>query len=98
MSWLVVTERTPETMQPIIDDAPPAFQYCIDGFSTYETLNYHHGLHLVAEGKSVKEIAHILAISNKTVEFHKASIMDQLGIRTTAELTRYAIENGIVKT
>jgi DNA-binding NarL/FixJ family response regulator len=55
-------------------------------------------LQLVAEGKSVKEIAHILAISNKTVEFHKASIMDQLGIRTTAELTRYAIENGIVKT
>lgn len=55
-------------------------------------------LQLVAEGKSVKEIAHILAISNKTVEFHKASIMDQLGMRTTAELTRYAIENGIVKT
>jgi DNA-binding NarL/FixJ family response regulator len=54
-------------------------------------------LQLVAEGKSVKEIAHLLAISNKTVEFHKASIMDQLGMRTTAELTRYAIENGIVK-
>ncbi|HSU32014.1 MAG TPA: response regulator transcription factor [Bryobacteraceae bacterium] len=55
-------------------------------------------LQLVAEGKSVKEIAHLLAISNKTVEFHKAAIMDQLGMRTTAELTRYAIENGIVKT
>jgi len=54
-------------------------------------------LQLVAEGKSVKEIAFILSISNKTVEFHKATIMDQLGLRTTAELTRYAIEKGIVK-
>ena len=52
MSWLVITERTEETMQPIIDEAPPAFQYCSDGFSTYEALNYHRGLHLVAEGKS----------------------------------------------
>jgi IS1 family transposase len=52
MSWLVVTERTETTMQPIIDDAPAAFQYCSDGFSTYETLNYHQGRHLVAEGKS----------------------------------------------
>lgn len=55
-------------------------------------------LQLVAEGKSVKEIAFILAISSKTVEFHKATIMDQLGLRTTAELTRYAIEKGIIKT
>ena len=53
-------------------------------------------LQLVAEGKSAKEIAHILSISVKTVEFHKASIMDQLGIRTTAELTRYAMEQRIV--
>ncbi len=52
MSWLVVSERTEATMQAIIDDAPTAFQYCSDGFSTYETLNYHQGLHLVAAGKS----------------------------------------------
>ena len=37
-------------------------------------------------------MAHILNISVKTVEFHKAGIMDELGLRTTAELTRYAIE------
>jgi IS1 family transposase len=52
MSWQVVTERTVETMQPIIDDAPAAFQYCSDGFSTYDALNYPPGLHLVAEGKT----------------------------------------------
>lgn len=52
-------------------------------------------LQLVAEGKSAKEIAALLNISPKTVEFHKAAIMDELGIRTTAELTRYAIDQGI---
>jgi DNA-binding NarL/FixJ family response regulator len=52
-------------------------------------------LQLVAEGKSAKEIADILRISPKTVEFHKASIMDALGLRTTAELTRYAVSHGI---
>lgn len=52
MSWLVVTERTAQTMQPIVDDAPRAWQYCTDAFSTYEALNYHTGLHLVASGKS----------------------------------------------
>jgi DNA-binding NarL/FixJ family response regulator len=53
-------------------------------------------LQLVAEGKSAKEIANVLNISVKTVEFHKASIMDELGVRTTAELTRYAVESGMV--
>ena len=52
MSWLVVIERTAETMQPIVDQSQTAFQYCTDGFTTYEALNYHQGLHLVAEGKS----------------------------------------------
>jgi DNA-binding NarL/FixJ family response regulator len=52
-------------------------------------------LQLIAEGKSAKEVAAILRISPKTVEFHKASIVESLGIRTTAELTRYALENGI---
>ena len=46
-----VTERTTETMQPIVDTAPIAFQYCTDGLTTYESLNYHTGLHLVAHGK-----------------------------------------------
>ena len=52
MSWLVVTDRTTETIQPIVDQAPTAFQYCTDGLTTYDALDYHTGLHLVAEGKS----------------------------------------------
>jgi DNA-binding NarL/FixJ family response regulator len=50
-------------------------------------------LQLIAEGKSAKEIAGILNISARTAEFHKASLMERLGVRTTAELTRYAIEH-----
>jgi DNA-binding NarL/FixJ family response regulator len=53
-------------------------------------------LQLVAEGKSNKEIATILNVSLKTVDFHKARLMDELGLRTTAELTRYALRHGIV--
>jgi DNA-binding NarL/FixJ family response regulator len=53
-------------------------------------------LQLVAEGKTTKEISALLHISPKTVEFHRNSLMDELGVRTTAELTRYAISRGIV--
>ena len=55
-------------------------------------------LQLVAEGCTAKEIASRLGLSVKTAVFHKMAIMDKLGMRTTAELTRYAIENGIVLT
>jgi DNA-binding NarL/FixJ family response regulator len=53
-------------------------------------------LQLVAEGKTTKEIASALNISAKTVEFHRSCVMDQLGLRTTAELTRYALIHGII--
>jgi DNA-binding NarL/FixJ family response regulator len=53
-------------------------------------------LQLIAEGKTSREIAAALKISPKTVEFHKRALMDQIGLRTTAELTRYAVANGIV--
>ena len=53
-------------------------------------------LQLVAEGKTTREISAALHISPKTVEFHRNSLMDELGVRTTAELTRYAISRGIV--
>jgi DNA-binding NarL/FixJ family response regulator len=55
-------------------------------------------LQLLAEGKSIKEIAYILNISNRTVEFHKYRMMENLEIRTSAELVRYAIKHGIVST
>ena len=53
-------------------------------------------LQLVAEGKAVKEIASALNISPKTVEFHKSQIMSLLDLHTTAELTKYALDHGLL--
>jgi DNA-binding NarL/FixJ family response regulator len=53
-------------------------------------------LQLIAEGKSPKEIGAILNVSPRTVEFHKYRIMETIGARTIAELTRYAVAHGIV--
>ncbi len=55
-------------------------------------------LELLAKGYSAKQIAATLNISCKTVEFHKAGIFRKLGIRSAAELTKYAIGHGIVRT
>jgi DNA-binding NarL/FixJ family response regulator len=52
-------------------------------------------LQLLAEGRSTKEIASALNISLKTVEFHRGSIADVLGLHSVAELTRYALEHRI---
>jgi DNA-binding NarL/FixJ family response regulator len=53
-------------------------------------------LQLVAEGKGTKAVASILHISVKTVEFHKARIMDLLDLHSTADLTKYAVAEGLV--
>jgi DNA-binding NarL/FixJ family response regulator len=53
-------------------------------------------LQLIAEGKSGKEIAAILNISVKTVEYHKSALMNQLGTRSSAELTKHAIRLRVI--
>jgi len=53
-------------------------------------------LQLIAEGRSTREIAQRLHLSVKTVETHRAQIMDRLDIRDVAGLTRYAIRIGLI--
>jgi len=53
-------------------------------------------LQLLAEGRSAKEIASALGISPRTVEFHKYQMMESLRIHSNAELTHFAIKQGIV--
>ncbi len=60
------------------------------------TLRQREVLQLVAEGRSLKEIASILCVSVKTVEFHKTRIGKQLGLHTIADLTKYAVSHGLV--
>jgi DNA-binding NarL/FixJ family response regulator len=54
-------------------------------------------LKLLAEGSSAKEIGGALAISARTVEFHKYQMMETLGLHTNAELVHFALKHGIVE-
>ncbi|MCK8433056.1 response regulator transcription factor [Streptomyces sp. D2-8] len=54
-------------------------------------------LKLVAEGHTTQEIAHILVISPKTVERHRANLLQKLGLKDRLELTRYAIRVGLIE-
>jgi len=54
----------------------------------------HQVLHLLALGHTNQEVAGMLAISVRTVETHRARIVEKLGLRTRAELVRYAIATG----
>lgn len=53
-------------------------------------------LQLLAEGRTLKEAATVLNVSPRTIEFHRNNIADKTGLRTTAELSRYAIRQGLV--
>jgi len=50
---------------------------------------------LIAEGRTMKEVAAALGVSPRTVETHKYQVMQVLGLQTTADLVRYAIEHGL---
>jgi DNA-binding NarL/FixJ family response regulator len=60
------------------------------------TLRQREVLQLLAEGKTMKEVAARLNISTRTTESHKYEIMRQLGVKTTAELIRYAVRLKLV--
>jgi DNA-binding NarL/FixJ family response regulator len=51
-------------------------------------------LKLIGEGKSSKEIGELLFISARTVDRHRANVMDKLDVKKTAELVKYAFQNG----
>ncbi len=65
-------------------------------FSEPLTVREREILKLIAEGKSSKEIATLLCISIRTVERHRANVMDKLRVRRTADLVAYAIRKGYV--
>lgn len=53
-------------------------------------------LQLISEGKSTKEIAALLFVSIKTIESHRKHLMEKLGLFTVADLTRFAIKEGLI--
>ncbi len=52
---------------------------------------------LVAEGHSSKEIGEVLSISEKTVERHRANVLEKLGLKDRVALTRYAVRSGLIE-
>jgi DNA-binding NarL/FixJ family response regulator len=87
--------------------SPPLSERAIDiymlttkttALDPYETLTPRERevLHMVAEGYSNVEIADYLSISPRTVEVHRANMMNKLGLRNQAGLIRYAIQRGIL--
>jgi len=50
---------------------------------------------LLAQGRTAKEIASALSVSVRTVEFHKYRAMEAIGVSTSAELIRFALEHGL---
>ena len=54
-------------------------------------------LQLIAEGKSIKEIAVILSLSVKTVDFHRAKLMENLHMQSNSDLTKFALSHGLVE-
>jgi DNA-binding NarL/FixJ family response regulator len=54
-------------------------------------------LQLIAEGKSIKEIAVILSLSVKTVGFHKTKLLETLHLQSNADLTKFALSHGLVE-
>jgi len=53
-------------------------------------------IQLLSEGKTMKEAAHILKVSRRTIAFHKYRAMEELGIKNTADLIQFAINNHIL--
>lgn len=86
---------TPSLEEPVMNRlvAPRASAH---GPSDALTPRQREVLQLLAEGRQAKEIAVLLGISVRTVEFHKYCIMGTLGIRTVAGLAAYATKNRIL--
>ncbi len=83
-----------EFVEPIGADAPPiAPPPQVDG--SVLTDRETQVVALIAQGKTSREIAEDLTISVKTVERHRDNVMAKLDVHNRAELTRYAIRNGI---
>ena len=88
------TYITPQIASELVDSYRRGVPAGPDG-SGELTPRQREVLQLVTEGRSAKEIAAILCISRRTAEFHKARLMETLGLRNTVELIHYAIRIGL---
>jgi two-component system, NarL family, invasion response regulator UvrY len=52
---------------------------------------------MIISGKTVKEIAEILSLSDKTISTYRSRILEKMGMKNNIELTRYAVEQGLLE-
>ena len=83
---------------PTIAKGPPGVfvSHAEKGKGIGLTLRQREVLQLLAEGKSMKEAADILNVTPRTIAFHKYSMMEHLGFKTTAQLIQHAVALGLV--
>ena len=84
---------------PLITKGKPIHLFLSDAVKPVAdklTARQREVLQLLAEGRSMKEAAGILKLTPRTVAFHKYSMMETLGLQTSAELVQYAVERHIV--
>ncbi len=88
---------TPSIAKPVIDQALQVETGpSVKGTAAALTPRQREVLQLIGEGKGTKEIATLLTVSVKTVQFHKTCLMQALDLHSVAELMRYAISHGLV--
>jgi two-component system, NarL family, invasion response regulator UvrY len=81
-----------------VSDAVKATMGSARAIATHETLSdrEYQALRMLGSGRTVSEISEELGLSVKTVSTYRARVLQKLGMRTNAELMRYAMENGLL--
>ncbi len=87
----------PGAMTPLIEDFLHRARHDLPVHEDPLSPREQEVVKLVAEGYTNKQIAETLVISEKTVERHRANILEKLGMRDRVELTRYAIRRGLIE-
>jgi DNA-binding NarL/FixJ family response regulator len=87
-----VTPQVGKEVFPFLQSSSPGACRSTNGLTSRQ----REVLQLLAEGRASKQIADVLCVSPRTVEFHKYKMMEKLGLHSTADLTRYAMKHGII--
>ena len=89
------TYLSPSVADTVVRDYLGTIDTKASGGSPALTKREREVLQLIAEGRSTKDIASHLYVSIKTIETHRKQIMDKIGVNSVAELTKYAIREGL---
>jgi DNA-binding NarL/FixJ family response regulator len=90
------TYVTPRLSEELIRFRREGAAIATDPSSPKLTVRQREVLQLLAEGRSAKEVASVLKISPRTAEFHKYRLMEELRVKTSAELIQFAIRTGVI--